>query len=55
MSRANIRSETQGLTDQDVHQRILTVYQSHWLPTAPDDRGCTVAERNSGPILEGGK
>jgi len=55
MSRANIRSETQGLTDQDVHQRTLTVYQSHWLPTAPDDRRHMVVEKNSGPILEGGE
>lgn len=55
MSRANIRSETQGLTDRNVPQRALTVYQSHWLPTVPDDRRCTVAEKNSGPILEGGE
>jgi hypothetical protein len=55
MSRANIRSEIQGLTDQDVHPRSLTVYQIHWLPAAPDDRRCTVSEKISGAILEGGE
>jgi hypothetical protein len=54
MSRANIQSETQGLAGQDVYQRTF-VCQSHWLPTAPDDRRCTVAEKNSRLILESGE
>ena len=54
MSSANIRSETQGLTRQDIHQRTLTVYQGHWLPTASDQED-TVAEKSSGPILECGE